>query len=91
MTIPKKLKIGGHIVKIDCSLVLDNEDGRWESKENKIYICKSLPQTQKEVVLVHEILHACNAVFGDTEIAHMILDSLSQQLYQVLKDNKLLK
>ncbi len=91
MKIPKQLKIGGHIVDIDCTQELKNEDGKWESREGKIYICKTLPQTQKEQTLIHEILHASNSVFGDSEIAHIVLESISQQLYQVLKDNDLLK
>ena len=90
MKIPKKLKIGGHIFKIDCSKELKDMDGECARDENTLRICKTLPQNQKEVTLIHEIFHALNASFDEGNY-HMILDSLSEQFYQVLVDNKLLK
>jgi len=91
MKIPNKLKIGGHIFKIDYSKELENENGKTEWKENTIYLCKTLPQDQKESTLIHEIIHCCNTSIGDTNSHHAIIDSLAEQLYQVFKDNNLLK
>jgi hypothetical protein len=90
MKIPKKIKIGGHTVKVDCSKELIDEEGFWESKKGKISICSKLPQTHKEATLIHEIFHVINTTLDGDKIGHSLLDSLSEQFYQVLKDNKLL-
>jgi len=91
MKIPNELKIGGHIIKVDMSQKLDGANGKFEYDENTIYICKTLPQSQKESTLIHEIMHGLNSTFMDRDLGHLLLDSLSEQLYQVLKDNNLLK
>lgn len=92
MEIPKELKIGGITYQIilsnkwyedngaDGETFYDNENG------NAIYIRESLTQEAKEVTLIHESLHAMNST-----INHEFLDSLSEQIYQLLKDNKLLR
>lgn len=92
MRIPSKLRIGGHVIRVDCSKELRNEDyGDFSAKTNVIRISKALTQSQKEVTLIHEILHGLNACFDMTPVGHMLLESLAQQLYQVLKDNRLLR
>ena len=91
MIIPKTLKIGGHTFEIDSSLPLLDMNGKTEFKEGKIYICSDIPQTQKESTLIHEVLHVINSTMSDSDTGHMLQDSISEQLYQVLKDNDLLK
>ncbi len=91
MKIPKKLKIGGHEITVDCSKELPGINGESVSSQNLIRICKNLPQTQKESTLIHEVFHFLNATISATNIGHSLLDSLSEQFYQVLSDNKLLK
>ena len=84
MRIPKKLKIGGHQFKV---IVKEFDDcGKTKRTTNEMWIASDLTQSQKESTLFHEILHALN-----NELAHPLLDSLAEQLYQVLSDNKLLK
>lgn len=90
MKIPKELNIGGHLVKIEIE-EMDDMSGCWLNESNTIKICKSLSQSQKESTLIHEILHVLNSELDGREIGHMLLDSLANQLYQVLADNKLLK
>lgn len=91
MIIPTKLKIGAHLITIDCSQDLKGEMfGEYLPNEDKIRICKSLSQSQKEATLIHEVFHVINACF-DEDFAHALLESLSQQFYQVLIDNDLLK
>jgi len=91
MKIPSKLKIGGHIVKVDCRQKLDGLNGKAVMETNTIHICKSIAQSQKESTLIHEILHFLNSTLGESAMGHSVQDSLSEQLYQVLKDNNLLK
>ena len=88
MIIPKKLKIGGHIYKV---ILVDGEDinndaGEQNRARNIIKIRKDIPQTQLEETLLHEIIHACNSGMKEE-----IIDGLAVSLYQVLKDNYLLK
>ena len=77
MSIPKNLKIGGHQIKVLIKPM-------WKGGDNEIWIKAELSDTQMESTLVHEILHGINSTLD-----HVVLDSLSEQLYQVLKDNKL--
>jgi len=89
MKIPKKLKIGGHIYTILQKKEWDNssnEDGYCDTTKNEICILSTIPQSQQEAVLIHEIFHALNCA-----LSHELLSSLSEQLYQTLKDNKLIK
>lgn len=88
MRLPKKLKIGGHDVKLEVVEQMEGEHpnaaGGWTELANLIQICKSQTGSQKEVTLLHEILHAINYNFTEVEV-----EFLAQSLYQVLKDNKL--
>ena len=94
MRIPKTLKIGGHIVKIVLKSPVNNggDCGEADFDKNQIILDKKLTQSMKELTLIHEIFHFLNSDFhGDSPWSHALLESLSQQFYQVLKDNKLLK
>ncbi|MCK9371003.1 hypothetical protein M0R04_13920 [Candidatus Dojkabacteria bacterium] len=92
MKIPDQLKIGGHIVKVELIDLGESLDGEFDSQKNRIALNSKLPPSQMEASLLHEILHACNAGFsGDDSVIHVLMESISQQLYQVLKDNDLLK
>lgn len=88
MKLPKKLKIGGHTVKLEVVEEMQGEHpnaaGGWTESQNLIQIRKSQTGSQKEVTLIHEILHAINYNFTEEQV-----EFLSQALYQVIKDNKL--
>ncbi len=88
MVIPKTLRIGGHTYKIVFT-TLENELGKCDYDKCIIYIEKDMVQSQKEATLIHEIFHALNSTM-DEGLGHMLLDSLSEQFYAVLKDNKLI-
>ncbi len=83
-----KLKIGGHKYRVEYTnniSKLESEDcGRVSREKGIIYIDNTLMKSEQEVSLIHEIFHILN-----TELNHELLDSLAQQLYQVLTDNKL--
>lgn len=83
MKIPKTLKIGGHTVPIKILPALP-ADGYYVHDSSHIELRKELNSSMKEQTLLHEIFHAINS-----ELDHPLMESLSQQLYQVLKDNKL--
>ena len=90
MKIPKNLKIGGHTIKVEISH-LENDNGISDFEKNLITICDTLPQDQKESTLFHEMMHFMNSTFSENQLNHLLLDSLAEQLYQILKDNNLLK
>ena len=92
MIIPEKLKIGGHIYEIDCSQELEGKNGETLGNGgDKIRICKTISQTQKEGTLIHEIFHVICSELAETNMGHCLQSSLAEQIYQVLKDNDLLK
>lgn len=88
MNIPTKLKIGGHVYKVeivDDSSLCDNDTcGKLDRSTNTISISKTLSDSSKSVTLLHEAIHAMNG-----ELSEEVIDSLSEQLYQLLKDNQL--
>lgn len=90
MRLPTLLKSGGHQIKVDYSRETDGL-GEFDCNTNLIKIDKRLTQSQKEAALFHEIFHAINSTFNLDTTSHLLLDSLSEQLYQVFKDNGLLK
>jgi hypothetical protein len=88
MKIPKKLKIGAHTYTVrELEGWQDGEAvGIEDPNKNQITLDSQLSNTRKEAKLFHEIFHVMN--YG---LDHALLDSLAEQLYQVLSDNKLLK
>lgn len=90
MKIPTQVKIGGHIFQV---IQKEMEDcGETDFHEGTITINKNMPQSIKESTLIHEILcHCLNTTFGDKKGVHEILDSMSEQFYAFLVDNKLIK
>ena len=102
MKIPKKIKIGGLWFEVKESQEVANQSnvfGSLHSRQQKIFLEKSETQQRKEQTFFHEILHGiwqqaglCERYRGDQEkIEEEIVSALASGLYQVLKDNKLLK
>lgn len=96
MKIPDTLKIGGQIytiIKSDrCN---DNgiaQIGTHDGTRLKIWIdtCSEIPQTMQESILIHEILESINYL-NELDLSHTQLEVLEHNLYQVLKDNMLLR
>lgn len=83
----KKLKIGGHKFKV---VLRDYDDstscGETNYEEGIIYLNKCLPKTMLTATIIHEAMHVMN-----TTLEHQLLDSLSEQLFQFLHDNNMLK
>ena len=98
MKIPKKIKIGGFIWTIE-----ENQDvalegnmfGSTHYRTQKLFLEKESTQQKKEQCLLHEIMHAIwwqtglNERYKEKrEIEEEIIQTLSNGIYQVLKDNK---
>lgn len=90
MKIPPSLKVGGHQIKVELvdptDPELDGACGMFIRTNNRILIDKTLSRSQLEQSLIHEIFHALN-----WELKEEFIESFSQQIYQVFKDNNLLK
>lgn len=93
MKIPKKLKIGGVSWAVTIKDIPESEGALalTDSKNCTIEIQSGMNMNQIGECFIHEIMHACNNVFGESEMSHLFLDSFAKQLYQVLSDNKMLK
>ena len=92
MTIPERLKIGGHEVRVSIES-LEKEDcaGDFDQTKNLIRIAAEHTTSQQEATLIHEIFHVLNSELGGSGYPHALLESLSQQWYAVLKDNDMLR
>lgn len=95
MKIPEKIKIGNLTYKIN-DLTEDTEDdffGRSYSFQQWIKLSPRLSQECKEETLFHEIIHLLLEQGGHKEASRdeKIVNLLANGLYQVLKDNQLLK
>jgi len=95
MKIPDKVKVAGHIYKIEWNNEWLNDNGCvGYSFHNKllIYLCKifrgdKLSESIIEETLLHEILHAVDVNYNHHTLSEEAVDRLSEGLYQVLKDN----
>ena len=87
---PKELKIGGHIWTVKVEKLPEDDLGSTDWNTLTITISNELPEDLQYSALLHEIFHAMNSTLGSTDMGHALLDSLSEQLYQVLADNKML-
>ena len=93
MTIPQFLKIGGHtyqVVLTNDQSLLEGAQACMDEREGTIWIDNTAPQTVQESSLIHEIFHALNATLSEGDLGHALIESLSEQFYQVLHDNQLI-
>ena len=90
--LPKEIKVGGQIyqiiekdrIKEDGIVSYGTHDGR----QSKIWIASDVSQRQKETTLLHEIIESINFA-NQLELKEQQIWILENNLYQVLKDNKL--
>ncbi len=96
MKIPDKIKIGGIEYKIEFINEIKDDIhnsefiGRVIYRENKILILDSYQTERQFRVMLHEIIHVLDEDYK-LGISEENLCRLEAGLYQVLKDNKLLK
>lgn len=84
------IKIGGHTFIVE-QRDLDNDSlAETDFNTNKITIHSKSSRSIRESALIHEILHVLNPTMDTSDDGHRILESLSEQLYQVFSDNLML-
>lgn len=94
MRIPKKMKIGGHIYKVEVVNLIDNDEnifGQCCADTNTIRLKKTSSQSTQDVAFIHEIFHVINCHVINWEVDEEKTEYLAQALYQTFSDNKLLK
>jgi len=92
MTIPDHLKIGGRVVKIRrCfSVDMNGVSGNYNDWAGIIRISNDADINPEEpkIALIHEIVECLNKRH-EYNLEHPIIQGLAENLYQVLKDNRL--
>ena len=88
-----KIKIGGHNYSVFYVKGNHKEKGienygKIYHDAKKIYIDKDIAKSQQEETLLHEILHAIDQIYNNHSLSEKQIESMSEGLYQVLKDNK---
>lgn len=85
LKIPKKIKIGGHLILIDFSNDISNM-GEYRSGKQEIKIYKDNCSSQQEETLLHEIIECINYHY-ELKLSHWKIQVIGTVLYQVIKDN----
>lgn len=92
MQIPGRIKVGAiwYTIRQVGQSQIDTEScatmGDCDYQTQTIRIAEGVSQEMKEVTLFHEILHAV-----DCQLDHDLVELLAQSLYQVFKENKMLR
>ena len=96
MQIPKTLKIGNHIYRIEYPFKFDdnNHCGETAYQQKEIRITKRDPASGRdaaeshiEETLWHEIVHCIDCEYNDSSLKEIEVKMLAKGLYQVLMDN----
>ena len=100
MKIPSKLKVGGHTYKVIKNFKFTQEPKLVGQADHDLGEIRVSPyessgnhriSSRVEETFIHEILHCINNVYNENKFIEEDIGRLSQGLYQVLKDNRLLR
>jgi len=100
MRIPKRLKVGGHLYQVTVGHQFrenDNLVGQARKVEGLILLATHVPggapclRSQIEETFVHELLHIVNSIYNADGLDEKTVTRLSEGLYQVLTDNRMLR
>jgi hypothetical protein len=88
MIIPNKIKVIGKYVKVIIKDELDEETilGEWDGVKKTIELRKD--NSDMNEIFLHELIEAINDKC-DLDMEHKVISTLSEVLFQVIKDNKL--
>lgn len=81
------MKIGCHEISIKYE-ELESDNASFDWNTNTITISSKLPPDQMFSALIHEWLHVCNSTLDSDTMGHALLDSIAEQLAQIMLDNK---
>jgi len=100
MKIPKQIKIGGHTYKV-------KEDHKFVERSDLLGLCDHYQRiifitpfdvngakrgrTGIEETFIHELLHAVDEIYNSKKLEEDTVKRISEGLYQVFKDNDLLR
>lgn len=94
MNIPEQVKIGWRVYNIELDEHRGTEQGgdlygQINYEQNKIYLYDKQDEDNMNVTLLHEILHGIGYLIGDVDFRQDegLITALSENLYQVMKDN----
>ena len=100
MRVPSSIKIGGLTYKVIKNFKFSKKDG----SNYKIFIgdanhknleirlsTNGISREKVEETFLHEVLHCVDDIYNNNSLSERSINSLSCGLYQVLKDNNLLK
>jgi len=99
MKLPKKIKVGGHVYRIVFPYRFKERTdilGQADHDLNEIRLTDKDGLDNKRVVssveesLIHEVLHCVDWVYNSGKLEEDVIKRLSQGLYQVFKENKIL-
>ena len=91
MKIPKQLKIGGHDIQVELSDTAHiRNQGEYNNYHNLIRLEKEADTPEDNVAecFLHEIIE-CIKIKNNLTIQHIDLSVLSESLFQILTDNRL--
>ena len=85
MKLPKSIKIGGIVYKVDI-VPMGDDLGQTDFRTSEIRISKDLNDNQKLASFIHEAIHCVN-----TQLTEEQVDYLALSINQIIVDNKLFK
>lgn len=87
--LPKHIKVGGitYNVEIVEPNLMDDSIGLTSFRDATIYVSKNSSSELMEETFIHELIHAMLAHSGYVEHDEIMVESLAQTLYGVIKDN----
>ena len=100
MFIPGRLKVGGHTYTVKMGhrfTEVGNLCGQADHQELEIRVATQTqsnnprPQSMIDETFLHEALHCVDQVYNNHSLSEEVIDRLSEGLYAVLTDNRLLK
>jgi len=99
MKIPKTLKVGGMVYTVKQGHQFSENElvGQADHRQleirliDKEFAGRPYAQSKIEECFIHELLHCVDCVYNNNKLTEDTVGNLSQGLYQVLKDNGMLK
>lgn len=88
--LPKTIKIGGLIYKVEHKEDLQGKNGEWGHiayKEVAIRLDNNMTDQLTDQTFIHEMTHGILVEAGYNDHEEQMADRIGKVLYQVLKDN----